>query len=68
MQKTEIKEMVNMEKKQPIKVDYKKGTIDVEGIIDVTLKLEGIQKDRFEEVLKKIKDFVQVELNGQTKL
>lgn len=57
-----------MDNKKLIKVEYKKGAIDVEGIIDVTLKLEGIQKDRFAEVLKKVQDFVQVELNGQTKL
>ena len=68
MTRAEIKEMVTMDKKQPIKVEYKKGTIDAEGVIDVTLKLEGIQKEKFEDVLKKVQDFVQVELNGQTKL
>ena len=50
-----------------IELSYAKGTIDVEGIIDVTFTFKGVKKAEFETVLKKTAEFVQ-ELNGQAVL
>jgi len=51
-----------------IEMDYAKGTISEDGIITMTVTLSDIEKDKFEDVLEKLKKFVQEQLNGQTSL